>query len=58
MSRSTPGTDFFENHMRVVESSGRSYTDALESTTNIRIYGTPSKVILEMLSQAAGSGYR
>ena len=51
-----PDTDSFENHMRVVESSGRSYTDTLESTTNIRIYGTPSKVILEMLSQAAGSG--
>ena len=53
-----PDTDSFENHMRVVESSGRSNTDTLESTTNIRIYGTPSKVILEMLSQAAGSGYR
>ena len=51
-----PDTDSFENHMRVVESSGRSYTDTLESTTNIRIYGTPSKVILGMLSHAAGSG--
>ena len=27
-----------------------------EGTTNIRIYGTPSHAILEMLSQAAGSG--
>ena len=51
-----PDTDSFENHLRVVESSGRSYTDTLESTTNIRIYGTPSKMILEMLSHAAGSG--
>jgi hypothetical protein len=51
-----PDTDSFENHMRVVESSGRSYTETLEGTTNIRIYGTPSTAILDMLSQAAGSG--
>jgi hypothetical protein len=31
-------------------------TEILEGTTNIRIYGTPSQAILEMLSQAAGSG--
>jgi hypothetical protein len=36
--------------------SGRSYTETLDGTTNIRIYGAPSKAILEMLSQAAGSG--
>jgi len=40
-----PDTDSFENHMRVVESSGRPYADTLESTTNIQIYGTLSKVI-------------
>jgi len=51
-----PDTDSFEHHMRVVERSGRSYTETLEGTTNIRIYGTPSQAILEMLSQAAGSG--
>jgi hypothetical protein len=50
-----PDTDSFENHLRVVERSGRSDTDTLEGTTNIRIYGTPSNAILEMLSQA-GSG--
>jgi hypothetical protein len=27
-----------------------------EATTNIRIYGTPSKAILEVLRQSAGSG--
>jgi hypothetical protein len=27
-----------------------------EGSTNIRIYGTPSQAILDMLSQAAGSG--
>ena len=51
-----PDTDSFEHHMRVVERSGPSYTETLEGTTNIRIYGTPSNAILEMLSQAAGSG--
>jgi hypothetical protein len=51
-----PDTDSFENHMRLVERSGRSYTQTLEGTTSIRIYGTPSKAILEMLSQATGSG--
>jgi pimeloyl-ACP methyl ester carboxylesterase len=30
--------------VRVVEQSGRSYTETPEGTTNIRIYGTPSKV--------------
>jgi hypothetical protein len=51
-----PDTDSFENHLRVVESSGRTYTETLEGTNNIRIYGAPSNAILEMLSQAAGSG--
>jgi hypothetical protein len=50
-----PDTDSFENHMRVVERSGRAYTETLEGTTNIRIYGTPSKAILEMLGHDAGS---
>jgi len=50
-----PDTDSFENHLRVVESSGRTYTETLEGTTNIRIYGAPSKAILEMLSEAAGA---
>jgi hypothetical protein len=35
-----PDTDSFENHMRVVERSGRSYTQTLGGTTSIRIYGT------------------
>jgi hypothetical protein len=51
-----PFTDSFENHMRVVERSGRSYTETQEGTTSIRIYSTPSRAILDMLNQAAGSG--
>jgi hypothetical protein len=38
-----PDTYSFENHMRVVERSGSSYTDTLEGTTNIRIYGAPQQ---------------
>jgi hypothetical protein len=30
-----PDADSFENHMRVVEQSGRSYTETPEGTTNI-----------------------
>jgi len=37
-----PDTDSFENHLRVVERSGRTYTETLKGATNIRIYGTPS----------------
>ena len=36
--------------------AARTYTETLEATTNIRIYGTPSKAILEVLRQTAGSG--
>ena len=38
-----PHTNSFEDRMRVVERSGRSYTETLEGTTNIRIYGTPAR---------------
>jgi hypothetical protein len=51
-----PDTDSFEHHLRVVERSGRTYTETLEGTTSIRIYGTPSKAIRDMLSQSAGAG--
>lgn len=50
-------TDSFEHHMRLLaEKSDRSYTETLEGTTNIRIYGQPTEAILEMLDQAAGPG--
>jgi hypothetical protein len=51
-----PDTDSFENHLRVVECSGRTYAETLEGTTSIRIYGTPSRAVLDVLSQSAGSG--
>src|SRR5258707_7660143 len=42
-----PDTDSFENHMRVVERSGRAYTEPLEGTTTIPISGMPTTAILE-----------
>jgi hypothetical protein len=33
-----------------------SYKETLVGTTNIRIYGRPTDVILDMLKEAAGSG--
>jgi hypothetical protein len=42
--------------LRVVERSGRTYTEALEGTTSIWNYGTPTATILKMLRQAAGTG--
>jgi hypothetical protein len=52
-----PDTDSFEHHMRVLaEKSDLSYNETLEGTTDIRIYGQPTEVILDMLKQAAGVG--
>jgi hypothetical protein len=51
-----PDTDSFEYHLEVVANSGRAYTETLEGTTSIRIYGTPTPAILEMLGQATGTG--
>jgi hypothetical protein len=52
-----PDTDSFEHHMRVLaEKSDLSYKETLEGTTDIRIYGQPTEVILDMLKQAAGVG--
>ena len=43
--------------MRVLaEKSDLSYKETLEGTTDIRIYGQPTEVILDMLKQAAGVG--
>src|SRR4051812_36044428 len=38
-----PDTDSFENHLRVVERSGRSYTEILEGTTNIGSTAPPAR---------------
>jgi hypothetical protein len=50
-----PDVESFEHHLRVLaERSDRSFTGTLEGTTSIRIYGTPSEAVLEMLARAAG----
>lgn len=52
-----PDTDSFEHHMRVLADLPElSYKETLVGTTNIRIYGRPTDVILDMLKEAAGSG--
>lgn len=51
-----PDTASFEHHLKVVEQSGRTYTDTLEGTTSIRIYGTPTPTIIQMLESATGTG--
>ena len=51
-----PHTDSFEHHLKIVEQSGRTYIETLEGTTSIRIYGTPTPAIMEMLTQATGTG--
>jgi hypothetical protein len=52
-----PDTDSFEFHMGVVrERAARAYSETLDATTGIQVYGTPTTTILEMLESAAGSG--
>lgn len=52
-----PDTDSFEHHLRVLDGRpNRSYAEALDGTTDIRIYGKPTDAILEMLRRAAGAG--
>jgi len=50
-----PDTASFEHHLRLLaERSDRSYTDTLEGTTAIRMYGEPTEAILELLLRSAG----
>jgi len=47
----------FEFHMGVVrERAAAAYTETLDATTNVQVFGTPNDVILEMLRRTAGSG--
>jgi hypothetical protein len=52
-----PDTDSFEHHIRVLSQlDAPSYQETLAGTTNVRVYGQPTPVILEMLEQLAGVG--
>ena len=52
-----PNADSFELHMGVVrERAERAYAETLEATTRVHVFGTPSRSVLEMLRQQAGSG--
>ena len=47
----------FEFHMGVVrERAASAYSETLEATTSVQVFGTPNDVILEMLRRTAGSG--
>jgi hypothetical protein len=44
-------------HMEVVRQKAElAYTQTLDSTTRIQVYGTPTASILEMLRRSTGSG--
>jgi hypothetical protein len=50
-----PDVDSFENHLRVLaERSDRSYRQTLAGTTGIRIYGEPTRWILDTLRDSVG----
>ena len=50
-----PDAESMEFHMQVVaERAARAYTETLEATTSIQVYGEPSEAVLEMLRRQAG----
>lgn len=52
-----PDAESMEFHMEVVAGRGaRAYTETLEATTSIQVYGTPTDSVLETLSRQAGAG--
>jgi hypothetical protein len=52
-----PDAESFEFHMGVVrERASRAYSETLDATTAIQVFGMPNDIILEMLRQSAGSG--
>jgi hypothetical protein len=52
-----PDAESMEFHMEVVaDRAARAYAETLEATTSIQVYGTPSDVVLKMLSRQAGTG--
>jgi hypothetical protein len=54
-----PDVESFEFHMGVVrERAASAYSETLDATTSVQVFGTPNEVILEMLRRTAGSGVR
>ena len=52
-----PDAASMEFHMNVVaERAARAYTETLEATRSIQVYGEPSEAVLEMLRRQAGAG--
>jgi hypothetical protein len=49
-----PDAASFEHHLDVIGSAPESYQATLEATTAIRIYGTPTERILDILRASGG----
>jgi hypothetical protein len=50
-----PDAASFEHHLDVIGSAQEPYQSTLEATTAIRIYGRPTKRVLEILRTSVGS---
>ena len=52
-----PDTESMEAHMEIVrERAQEAYTETLDATVRIQVFGQPTDAILETLRQQAGSG--
>ena len=52
-----PDADSMVFHLEVIaERAASAYTDTIDATTNIQVFGTPSGAVTEMLRRQAGAG--
>jgi biotin carboxylase len=52
-----PDADSMAFHMKVVaERAAAAYTETVDATTSIQVFGMPSDAVLEMLERQAGVG--
>ena len=52
-----PDAESMAFHMEVVaERAAAAYTETVDATTGIQVFGTPSNTVLEMLRRQAGAG--
>ena len=52
-----PDADSMASHLEVVaERAATAYAQTVDMTTNIQVFGTPSKAVLDLLGRQAGAG--
>jgi hypothetical protein len=52
-----PDVDSMVFHMKLIaERAAGAYADTIDATTNIRVFGTPSGTVTDMLRHQAGAG--